>query len=201
MSAWQILRGTTNMGTSRALRAAVVAAAAAIPFQIFVGDLHGLNTLEHQPQKVAAMEGVWETKRGAPLLLFAWPNEETRSNDYEIAIPKLYKSVTPPSKLELKQWKKLPFDKQEYLEKEVTAQTLTGLREYSVFERTWALPTLEIHGIRGGFTGEGAKTVIPARAMAKVSMRLVPNQDPKVIGTLFEEYMKKLAPKSVVAKT
>ena len=60
-----------------------------MPLQIFVGDLHGLNTLEHQPQKVAAMEGVWETEKGAPLLLFAIPDEHTRSNHFEIGIPKL----------------------------------------------------------------------------------------------------------------
>jgi acetylornithine deacetylase/succinyl-diaminopimelate desuccinylase-like protein len=115
--------------------------------------------------------------------------------DGEIAIPKLYKAVTPPSKLELKQWKKLPFDKQEYLEKEVTAKTLTGLREYSVFERTWALPTLEIHGIRGGFTGEGAKTVIPALAVAKVSMRLVPGLEREKVFKWLEKAVAKLAPK------
>ena len=64
-------------------------AALLIPLQIFVGDLHGLNTLEHQPQKVAAMEGVWETQRGAPLLLFALPDDEQRTNHFEIGIPKL----------------------------------------------------------------------------------------------------------------
>jgi cytochrome d ubiquinol oxidase subunit I len=60
-----------------------------IPVQIFVGDLHGLNTLEHQPAKIAAMEGVWRDEKGAPALIFALPNEETRSNDYAIGIPKL----------------------------------------------------------------------------------------------------------------
>ena len=59
-----------------------------MPLQILVGDLHGLNTLEHQPQKIAAMEGMWQTERGAPLLLFAWPDEETRSNRYAIGIPR-----------------------------------------------------------------------------------------------------------------
>jgi cytochrome d ubiquinol oxidase subunit I len=71
------------------MKTGIYAAAMLIPLQIFMGDLHGLNTLEHQPQKVAAMEGIWETERGAPLLLFAMPNEETRSNDYAIGIPKL----------------------------------------------------------------------------------------------------------------
>jgi cytochrome d ubiquinol oxidase subunit I len=89
ISAWQVLRKATNASTSKVMRVGLTMGAVLIPVQIFVGDLHGLNTLEHQPQKVAAMEGVWETQRGAPLLLFAWPDEATRSNHFEIAIPKL----------------------------------------------------------------------------------------------------------------
>ena len=118
-----------------------------------------------------------------------------KDEDGEIRIPKLYKAVSPPSKAELKQWKKLPFDKAEYLEKEVTAKSLTGRREFSIFERTWALPTLEIHGIRGGFTGEGAKTVIPAAAVAKVSMRLVPGLEREKVFKWLERTVEKLAPK------
>jgi len=70
-----------------ALQAGVFTAALLIPLQIFVGDLHGLNTLEHQPQKVAAMEANWETGPNVPLILFAWPDMETRSNKFEIAVP------------------------------------------------------------------------------------------------------------------
>jgi acetylornithine deacetylase/succinyl-diaminopimelate desuccinylase-like protein len=101
---------------------------------------------------------------------------ELKDESGHIHIPKLYKDVQPPAKGELKAWKKLPFDKRQYLETEVGARALTGLKEYSVFERTWALPTFEIHGIKGGFTGDGAKTVIPAQAVAKVSLRLVLGQ-------------------------
>jgi len=89
LSAWQLLRGTANGGTHRALRAAVVAAALAIPVQIFVGDLHGLNTLEHQPAKIAAIEGVWHTEKGVALTLFGWPNEKERRTDYAVQVPKL----------------------------------------------------------------------------------------------------------------
>jgi len=99
---------------------------------------------------------------------------DLKSEDGRIHIPKLYKSVKPPSKLELRTWKRLPFKKKQFLQDEVTGKGLTGLRKYSVFERTWALPTFEIHGIKGGFVGDGAKTVIPAQATAKVSLRLVP---------------------------
>lgn len=89
VSAWQLLRGVANGSTPKVLRAGLTLGAGLIPLQIFVGDLHGLNTLQHQPQKIAAMEGVWNTERGAPLLLFAWPSEATRSNHFEIKVPKL----------------------------------------------------------------------------------------------------------------
>ncbi|EOD81412.1 Cytochrome d ubiquinol oxidase subunit I [Grimontia indica] len=89
ISAYQYLKKPDHKPAQNGLKVAVLAAAGLIPIQIFVGDLHGLNTLEHQPEKIAAMEGVWETQNGAPLLLFAVPNEETRSNDLEVGIPKL----------------------------------------------------------------------------------------------------------------
>ena len=89
VSAWQLLRGKANPSTAKALRAGLTLGAILIPLQIIAGDMHGLNTLKHQPQKVAAMEGIWETQRGAPLLLFAVPDEATRSNRFEIGIPKM----------------------------------------------------------------------------------------------------------------
>ncbi|MGA0613049.1 cytochrome ubiquinol oxidase subunit I [Caldimonas sp. KR1-144] len=87
VSAWQLLRGKANRSTPKALRTGLTLAAVLIPVQIFVGDLHGLNTLEHQPQKIAAMEGVWHTERAAPLLLFAWPDEAARENRFALGIP------------------------------------------------------------------------------------------------------------------
>jgi len=89
LSAWRWLRGDRAPGVVRALKTGVVLGAVLIPIQIFAGDMHGLNTLKHQPQKVAAMEGIWDTQRGAGLLLFAIPDQETRSNRFEIEIPKL----------------------------------------------------------------------------------------------------------------
>jgi cytochrome d ubiquinol oxidase subunit I len=89
ISAYRWLRGDRAAGVTAALRTGVYTAAILIPIQIVVGDLHGLNTFEHQPAKVAAMEGIWETERGAALRLFAVPDEEARTNHYEIAIPKL----------------------------------------------------------------------------------------------------------------
>lgn len=89
VSAYRWLRGDKSDAVRLAQRTAIICAAALIPLQIFIGDLHGLNTLEHQPAKVAAMEGVWETQEGAPLLLFAIPDEAERTNHYEVGIPKL----------------------------------------------------------------------------------------------------------------
>lgn len=89
LSAWQLLRRTANGGTQNALRAAVVAAAVAIPLQIVAGDQHGLNTLEHQPAKIAAIEAIWQTEKSAPLTLFGWPDEESGRTDYAIQVPKL----------------------------------------------------------------------------------------------------------------
>lgn len=89
ISAYRWLRNDRGASVIAALKTGVISAAILIPIQIYVGDLHGLNTLEHQPQKIAAIEAVWETQHGAPLVLFALPNEETKSNDYAIEIPKL----------------------------------------------------------------------------------------------------------------
>ena len=89
VSAWQILKGTTNAGTHKALRTAVIFASVAIPLQIFMGDLHGLNTLKHQPAKIAAIEGIWHTEKSVPLTLFGLPNEKEGRTDYAVKIPKL----------------------------------------------------------------------------------------------------------------
>jgi len=89
LSAWRLLHAGTDASASRTLRTGVVIAAVIAPLQIFVGDLHGLNTLEHQPAKIAAIEALWKTERGAPLVLFAVPNAETRHNDFAIDVPKL----------------------------------------------------------------------------------------------------------------
>lgn len=89
LSAYRYYKVDKGADVLAALKTGVYLAAMLIPVQIFMGDLHGLNTFEHQPQKVAAMEGIWETEQGAALRLFAIPDEETQSNKFEIAIPKL----------------------------------------------------------------------------------------------------------------
>ncbi len=89
LSAWRLLAAPRDAGAMTTLRAGVLVAALLAPLQVLVGDLHGLNTLEHQPAKVAAIEALWQTEKGAPLVLFALPNETTRRNDFAIQVPKM----------------------------------------------------------------------------------------------------------------
>ena len=114
-------------------------------------------------------------------------------------MPGFYDDVRPLSEAERAEWKKLPFNDTRY-RKELGAPKLWGEKGYSTLERVWARPTFEVNGLLSGFTGEGAKTVLPAVAMAKVSMRLVPDQDPKKIGDLFEAHVSKVTPKTVELK-
>jgi acetylornithine deacetylase/succinyl-diaminopimelate desuccinylase-like protein len=116
-----------------------------------------------------------------------------------IKIPGFYDDVRKLSDEERQAWDKLPFNEKKY-KKELGAPKLFGASGYTTLERVWARPTFDVNGLLGGFTGEGAKTVIPAVAMAKVSMRLVPDQDPVKIAKLFDEYVKKVSPKSVEVK-
>ena len=114
-----------------------------------------------------------------------------------IMIPDFYDDIIPPSAEELAAWESLPFDEEQYRIHEVGSKELVGEVGYSVMERTWARPTLDVHGIPGGFTGAGAKTVIPAKAMAKVSMRLVPGMKPAKSFALYKAYVEKIAPPGV----
>ena len=117
-----------------------------------------------------------------------------------IHIPGFYDRVQPPSEDERRAWAKLPFNVEEYRTKEVKVPALTGEPEVTLFERLWARPTLEVHGIRGGFIGEGAKTVIPARAVAKLSMRLVADQRPDEAVSQLQAALKGVCPRGVTAE-
>ncbi len=114
-----------------------------------------------------------------------------------ILIPGMYDDVKPPSPAEKHSWSILPFDEKEFLKTEVGSPCLTGEPGCNVFERTWARPTLEVHGIAGGFTGAGAKTVIPAKATAKVSMRMVPDQNPEKIVAAYKKFVKDNTPAGI----
>ena len=113
-----------------------------------------------------------------------------------VKIPGFYDDVRPLRDEEREEFAKLPFNERRY-RNELGAPKLFGERGYTTLERVWGRPTFEVNGLLSGFTGAGAKTVIPAVAMAKVSMRLVPDQDPNTIAEVFEAYLEKITPKTV----
>jgi acetylornithine deacetylase/succinyl-diaminopimelate desuccinylase-like protein len=143
--------------------------------------------------------GVFGGAVANPAIVLAQILAQMKDRGGRIKIPGFYDDVRPLSDEERAEWKKLPFNETKY-RKDLGAPKLFGESGYTTLERVWARPTLDVNGLYSGFTGEGAKTVLPATAMAKVSMRLVPNQDPQKIGDLFEQYVKKIAPKTVEVK-
>lgn len=122
-----------------------------------------------------------------------------KDREGRIRVPGFYDRVRPPSPEERAAWERLPFNEEEYREKEVGAPALTGEPGFPVLDRVWARPTLEVHGIRGGFTGEGAKTVIPARAVAKISARLVADQNPEEAAEQLKQAVSAACPRGVKA--
>jgi acetylornithine deacetylase/succinyl-diaminopimelate desuccinylase-like protein len=134
-----------------------------------------------------------------PAFVLAQVLAQMKDRAFRVKIPGFYDAVRPLTDAERAEWKKLPFNETKY-RKEIGAPKLAGEKGYTVFERVWGRPTFEVNGLLAGFTGEGAKTVIPALAMAKVSMRLVPDQEPDTIARLFEDYVRKVTPKAVELK-
>ena len=123
-----------------------------------------------------------------------------KDGEGRILIPGFYDPLKAPTDDERKAWRSLPFDEEHYRETEVGSTALTGEAGFSVLERTWARPTLDVHGMPGGFIGAGAKTVIPAKATAKVSMRLVPDMTPRTAFTQYKSYVESIAPKGVTVE-
>src|SRR6201987_5812592 len=132
-----------------------------------------------------------------PFVALAHVIAKLKDEHGKILIPGFYDKVEKPTDAELKAWKALPFDEEHYRETEVGSVSLTGEHGVSVLERTWARPTLDVHGMPGGFIGAGAKTVIPAKAVAKVSMRLVPDMTPAESFAKYEAYVRSIVPKGV----
>ena len=157
-------------------------------FQI---DLRGSSTDLHSGSFGGAVAN--------PAFVLAQILAQMKDRGGRIKIPGFYDAVVPLRQEERDAWAKLPFNEKKY-KKDFGIPRLFGESGYTTLERTWARPTFEVNGLLSGFTGEGAKTVLPAIAMAKVSMRLVPNQDPNAIAGLFETHVKKLAPKTVELK-
>jgi acetylornithine deacetylase/succinyl-diaminopimelate desuccinylase-like protein len=123
-----------------------------------------------------------------------------KDRDGHIKIPGFYDRVIPPSQKERDAWASLPFDEKDYTVNEMGARELVGEPEIGLFERVWARPTVEVHGIKGGFVGEGAKTVIPARATAKISTRLVADQRCAEAAEQLRAAIKAACPKGVTAE-
>jgi len=131
-----------------------------------------------------------------PINVLAEMISKLKDKNGKIKIPGFYEDVINLTKKERENFKRLPFSEKQYA-KTLGVKELKGEKGYTTLERVWARPTLDCNGIVGGFTGDGAKTVLPSKATAKISMRLVPDQDPKKIGKLFTKFIKQIAPKSV----
>jgi len=154
-------------------------------FQI---DVRGSNSDLHSGSFGGALHN--------PAMALAQILAAMKEKNGRVKIDGFYDDVVELTEEERSAWRQLPFNEKQY-QRELGAPKLHGEAGYSTLERIWARPTFEVNGLLSGFTGEGAKTVLPAVAMAKVSMRLVPNQDPDKIAAQFEAYVKKVAPKSV----
>jgi acetylornithine deacetylase/succinyl-diaminopimelate desuccinylase-like protein len=157
-------------------------------FQI---DLRGSSTDLHSGSFGGAVAN--------PAIVLSQMLAQMKDRGGRIKIPGFYDDVVALQDEERKAWASLPFNEKQY-KKDFGIPKVYGEADYTTLERTWARPTFEVNGLLSGFTGEGAKTVLPAVAMAKVSMRLVPNQDPDKIAKLFEAHVQDIAPKTVEVK-
>ena len=148
-------------------------------------EVHGAKTDLHSGQYGGAAPN--------PFLALAQILAKLKDEEGKILIPGIYDNVTKPSDAELRAWKQLPFDEEAFRKGQVGSVALTGEAGYEVLERLWSRPTLEVHGMPGGFIGHGAKTVIPAKAIAKVSMRLVPDMTPAQAFESLKTYVESMA--------
>jgi acetylornithine deacetylase/succinyl-diaminopimelate desuccinylase-like protein len=153
--------------------------------------------LEVRGAKTDLHSGMYGGVAPNPFVALAQIIAKLKDENGHILIPGFYDDVIPPSKEELAAWSSLPFDEEEYRKAEVGSKVLVGEPGLNVMERTWARPTLEVHGMPGGFIGAGAKTVIPAKATAKISMRLVPGMTPAKAFSQYKSYVEKIAPAGV----
>jgi acetylornithine deacetylase/succinyl-diaminopimelate desuccinylase-like protein len=153
--------------------------------------------IEVRGSKTDLHSGMYGGAAPNPFVALANIIAKLKDESGHISIPGFYDDVIPPSPEELAAWRSLPFDEEHYRESEVGSSKLVGESGYSVLERTWARPTLDVHGMPGGFIGAGAKTVIPAKAIAKVSMRLVPNMTPAKAFAQYKSYVEKITPAGV----
>ena len=165
---------------------------------------YGLRGLAYMEVEVTGPDrdlhsGTFGGAVGNPINTLAQMITKLHDKDGKITIPGFYKDVVKLTKKERENYKLLKFSEKKFA-KECGVSKLHGEKGFSSLERTWARPTLDCNGIFGGFTGKGAKTVLPSKATAKISMRLVPNQDPNKVAKQFTKYIQQLAPKYVKVK-
>ncbi|MGP8156104.1 MAG: dipeptidase [Candidatus Acidiferrales bacterium] len=163
--------------------------------------LRGLNyyQVEITGPRQDLHSGVFGGAAPNPITILAETIAKLHDKNFQVAIPGFYDDVAALSRQERKALASLPWKEKEF-RATVGAPGLGGEKGYTIIEQLWTRPTLELNGIWGGYTGEGAKTVIPSKAYAKFSTRLVPNQDPGKIAKLVERQVRKLLPKTVAAK-
>jgi len=165
---------------------------------LFVG-LRGMiyTEIEVRGAKIDLHSGMYGGAAPNPFVALAQIIAKLKDEDGRILIPGFHDKVVPPSSEEKATWTKLGFDEERYRENQVGSPALINEAGYSVLEAIWTRPTLDVHGMPGGFIGAGAKTVIPAKAVAKVSMRLVPDQAPAEIFAQYKDYVESIAPRGV----
>ena len=156
--------------------------------------------IEVRGAKTDLHSGMYGGAAPNPFVALAQIIARLKDDEGRILIPGIYDNIQPPAEAELTAWKSLPFDEEHYRQTEVGSAVLTGEPGYSVLERTWARPTLDVHGMPGGFTGAGAKTVIPAKALAKVSLRLVPGMTPADTFRKLQDYVATIVPKGTTVE-
>jgi acetylornithine deacetylase/succinyl-diaminopimelate desuccinylase-like protein len=132
-----------------------------------------------------------------PFVALAQIIAQLKRTDGRIAIPGFYDGIEEPTKAELDAWRSLPFDEEAFRDHEVGSLELTGETMFSVLERLWSRPTMDVHGMPGGFIGAGAKTVIPAKAVAKISFRLVPGMEPEATFAKYKAFVEEIVPAGV----
>jgi acetylornithine deacetylase/succinyl-diaminopimelate desuccinylase-like protein len=141
--------------------------------------------------------GIYGGAAPNPFIALAQVIAALKDPNGRILIPGFYDKVESPSADELKAWKRLPFEEEHYRASEIGSRELCGEPGFSVQERTWVRPTMDVHGMPGGFIGAGAKTVIPAKATAKISFRLVPDMHPKEVFAQYKSFVESQQPKGV----
>ncbi len=156
--------------------------------------------LEVRGAKTDLHSGMYGGAAPNPFIALAQIIAQLKRTDGRVAIPGFYDGLEEPTKAELEAWRSLPFDEEAFRRDEVGSPELTGEPMFSVLERLWSRPTMDVHGIPGGFTGAGAKTVIPARATAKISFRLVPGMQPADIFTKYKAFVEEIVPAGVTAE-